>query len=222
MSRMKAAYGNEQAREIMIDGTPHVMIFPNLFIAEIQLFVIQPLAADDSVQHVTALQFKGAPDMNRRLRQQTMGSVGPAGFLLADNSEMYERMPSRRAGPQSRMDLPRPRRTPRTARRGRFQGRPRHRRSAVARHLAALSQPDGGAGDAVARKQRHAAERRVGFPLYGGALCQDEHQYEAWEALWTDDGVYWVPANGADIDPEQEMSIIYDNRSRIRLGSSNC
>ncbi len=74
----------------MIDGTPHVMIFPNLFIAEIQMFVIQPLGVDDSVQHVTALQFKGAPDLNRRLRQQTMGSVGPAGFLLADDSEMYE------------------------------------------------------------------------------------------------------------------------------------
>ena len=43
------------------------------------------------MQHVTALQFKGAPDMNRRLRQQTMGSVGPAGLLLADDSEMYER-----------------------------------------------------------------------------------------------------------------------------------
>src|SRR5438552_5612339 len=90
-SRMTAAYGDQQARQIMIDGVPHVMIFPNLFIAEIQMFVIQPLAVDDSVQHVTALQFKGAPDLNRRLRQQTMGSVGPAGFLLADDSEMYER-----------------------------------------------------------------------------------------------------------------------------------
>ncbi len=91
VAKMKAAHGDKQAREIMIDGTPHVMIFPNLFIAEIQLFVIQPLAVDDSVQHVTALQFKGAPDLNRRMRQQTMGSVGPAGFLLADDSEMYER-----------------------------------------------------------------------------------------------------------------------------------
>jgi fatty-acyl-CoA synthase len=88
---MKAAHGDQKAREIMVDGTPHVMIFPNLFIAEIQMFVIQPLAVDDSVQHVTALQFKGAPDMNRRLRQQTMGSVGPAGLLLADDSERYER-----------------------------------------------------------------------------------------------------------------------------------
>ncbi len=91
VSRMNAAYGEEKAREIMIDGTPHIMIFPNLFIAEIQLFVIQPLSVGETVQHVTALQFKGAPDLNRRMRQQTMGSVGPAGFLLADDAEMYER-----------------------------------------------------------------------------------------------------------------------------------
>jgi len=91
VSKMNAAYGEAKARKIMIDGTPHVMIFPNLFIAEIQMFVIQPLGVDDTVQHVTALQFKGAPDLNRRMRQQTMGSVGPAGFLLADDSEMYER-----------------------------------------------------------------------------------------------------------------------------------
>ncbi|WP_298431170.1 aromatic ring-hydroxylating dioxygenase subunit alpha [Ottowia sp.] len=91
VAKMNAAYGNEKARKIMIDGTPHIMIFPNLFIAEIQIFVIQPLAVNETVQHVTALQFKGAPDLNRRLRQQTMGSVGPAGFLLADDAEMYER-----------------------------------------------------------------------------------------------------------------------------------
>lgn len=91
VARMNAAYGEEKAREIMIEGTPHTMIFPNLFIAEIQMFVLQPLAVDETVQHVTALQFKGAPDLNRRMRQQTMGSVGPAGFLLADDTEMYER-----------------------------------------------------------------------------------------------------------------------------------
>lgn len=91
VSQMNHVYGDDIARKIMIDGTPHVMIFPNLFIAEIQMFVIQPLGVNDSVQHVTALQFKGAPDLNRRMRQQTMGSVGPAGFLLADDSEMYER-----------------------------------------------------------------------------------------------------------------------------------
>ena len=88
---MRAAYGPETADEIMINGSPHVMIFPNLFIAEIQLFQIQPLAVDRTVQHVTAIQFKDAPDLNRRLVTQCVGSVGPAGMLLADDAEMYER-----------------------------------------------------------------------------------------------------------------------------------
>ena len=91
VAQMEAAHGVDEARRIMIDGTPHTMIFPNLFIAEIQLFVLQPTAVDETVQHVTALQFKGADDLNKRMRQQTMGSVGPAGFLLADDAEMYER-----------------------------------------------------------------------------------------------------------------------------------
>lgn len=53
--------------------------------------------------------------------------------------------------------------------------------------------------------------------IYQEARFQDEHQYDDWEALWADDGVYWIPANGQGGDPEQEMSIIYDNRSRIAL-----
>lgn len=91
VAQMNLAYGEHHARRIMIDGMPHVMIFPNLFIAEIQIFVIQPVSVTESIQHVTAIQFKDSPEINRRLRQQTMGSVGPAGFLLADDTEMYER-----------------------------------------------------------------------------------------------------------------------------------
>jgi len=90
VAKMRETYG-EAADEILIDGSPHVMVFPNLFIAEIQLFVIEPVAVDETVQHVTAVQLKGAPDMNRRMLHQTIGSVGPAGLLLADDSEMYER-----------------------------------------------------------------------------------------------------------------------------------
>jgi 3-phenylpropionate/cinnamic acid dioxygenase small subunit len=59
--------------------------------------------------------------------------------------------------------------------------------------------------------------RQVEQFIYREARQQDEHRYAEWESLWTDDGVYWVPANGDDIDPEQQMSIIYDNRSRIGL-----
>jgi fatty-acyl-CoA synthase len=75
----------------MIEGAPHVMIFPNLFIAEIQVFNIQPLAVGECVQYATAVQLKGGEELNRRMISQSIGSVGPAGMLLADDTEMYER-----------------------------------------------------------------------------------------------------------------------------------
>jgi 3-phenylpropionate/cinnamic acid dioxygenase small subunit len=51
--------------------------------------------------------------------------------------------------------------------------------------------------------------------VYHEARLADEQLYAEWEALWTDDGVYWVPANADDIDPQRQMSIIFDNRARI-------
>ncbi len=105
-ARMKAAYGDQKAREITIDGTPHAMIFPNLFIAEIQMFEIQPLAVDDSVQHVTALQFKG-----RARHELASASSKPwAQFAPPDCRwrmipENARALPPRRAGAQSRMDF---------------------------------------------------------------------------------------------------------------------
>lgn len=65
-------------------------------------------------------------------------------------------------------------------------------------------------------EQRATLEDVTQF-IYREARLQDEHCYDEWESLWTDDGIYWVPANGDDGDPEQVMSIIYDNRSRIAL-----
>lgn len=50
--------------------------------------------------------------------------------------------------------------------------------------------------------------------LYREARYADESDYDAWEALWTDDALYWVPLASTD-DPSSTMSVIYDNRSRI-------
>ena len=50
--------------------------------------------------------------------------------------------------------------------------------------------------------------------LYREAQLADEHDYAGWEALWTDDGVYWVPAAGV-LDDATRMAIIHDNRRRI-------
>jgi 3-phenylpropionate/cinnamic acid dioxygenase small subunit len=57
----------------------------------------------------------------------------------------------------------------------------------------------------------------VGQFLYKEARLQDQNAYAQWESLWTDDGVYWIPANGDDLNPDTTMSILYDNRSRISL-----
>jgi 3-phenylpropionate/cinnamic acid dioxygenase small subunit len=51
--------------------------------------------------------------------------------------------------------------------------------------------------------------------LFREARLADENDYDGWEALWTDDAIYWVPAGGADIDPLTQVSVIYDNRNRI-------
>jgi benzoate/toluate 1,2-dioxygenase subunit beta len=51
--------------------------------------------------------------------------------------------------------------------------------------------------------------------LYREARLADEGDYDAWEALWTDDALYWVPITGEGGDPQQQMSVIYDNRNRI-------
>jgi phenylpropionate dioxygenase-like ring-hydroxylating dioxygenase large terminal subunit len=90
VARMREVHG-AAAEQILVEGAPHVMVFPNLFIAEIQVFVIQPVSAAECVQYSTAVQLKGAPELNRRMVSQSVGSVGPAGMLLADDTEMYER-----------------------------------------------------------------------------------------------------------------------------------
>ena len=52
--------------------------------------------------------------------------------------------------------------------------------------------------------------------LYREARLADTHDYDGWEALWTDDAIYWVPAGGESAeDPATQVSVLFDNRSRI-------
>jgi benzoate/toluate 1,2-dioxygenase subunit beta len=50
--------------------------------------------------------------------------------------------------------------------------------------------------------------------LYREARLADAHELDAWEALWTDDALYYVPIDDTT-DPMTSMSIIFDNRGRI-------
>lgn len=57
-------------------------------------------------------------------------------------------------------------------------------------------------------------QREIEKFVFTEARLADEARYDDWEALWTDDAVYWVPRR-ADQDPNYEVSHIYDNRMRI-------
>jgi 3-phenylpropionate/cinnamic acid dioxygenase small subunit len=59
------------------------------------------------------------------------------------------------------------------------------------------------------------SESDVAKFLYLEARLMDEHRYEEWLSLWADDGVYWVPNRHEDTDPTRQVSIIYDNRTKI-------
>src|SRR5277367_5087366 len=107
-------------------------------------------------------------------------------------------------------------------RRERFHRRRCHRRDRDAWFLATVQVTHGGAMTAAVRADaslgpvpedfdRHAVEQF----LYREARLADEGDYDGWEALWTDDALYWVPIDGEGGDPGRQMSVIYDNRRRI-------
>jgi benzoate/toluate 1,2-dioxygenase beta subunit len=51
--------------------------------------------------------------------------------------------------------------------------------------------------------------------LYREARLMDENAYDEWFALWTDDAMYWVPANEDDIDPLRHVSIVYEDKAHL-------
>lgn len=89
---LTAARGEEKAAKMLEAGPPHVMVFPNLFLAELSVHWFQPVAVDRTVQHATVAQFAGAETFNRRIIRKAEGTIGPAGLLQADDAEMYERV----------------------------------------------------------------------------------------------------------------------------------
>lgn len=46
--------------------------------------------------------------------------------------------------------------------------------------------------------------------LYREARLIDEKRWEEWEALFTEDGEYWVPATRGQPDPYHHVSLVYE------------
>jgi phenylpropionate dioxygenase-like ring-hydroxylating dioxygenase large terminal subunit len=93
------AYGEERARKLLQAGPPHAMIFPNLFLGEMNLAIVEPVAPAISVHHHTAVLLEGVDEaFNRRLLRQSEAALGPASFIVPDDAVTAERMQRAFAG----------------------------------------------------------------------------------------------------------------------------
>jgi phenylpropionate dioxygenase-like ring-hydroxylating dioxygenase large terminal subunit len=108
VASMTEAYGAADARRMLTEGPPHSVIFPNLFLGEMNVVIFQPLSAGRSVQWHTPLLLEGAPDsFNARIIRQSEASMGPSAFLLADDAVISERQQIALQGESAWLDLSR-------------------------------------------------------------------------------------------------------------------
>jgi phenylpropionate dioxygenase-like ring-hydroxylating dioxygenase large terminal subunit len=91
MAAMERRYGKDSASQRLFAGPPHAVIFPNLFLGEMNIVIFQPVRVDESVQWHTPLFLKGAPELNARLLRQSEGAMGPTSFLIPEDATIAAR-----------------------------------------------------------------------------------------------------------------------------------
>jgi phenylpropionate dioxygenase-like ring-hydroxylating dioxygenase large terminal subunit len=85
---LEGAYGPEQAHDALVVGPPHTLIWPNLFLAEMNVMFVEPQAPDRTIAYTTAVLIPGQDALNERTLRRSEGAMGPAGFLIADDGEI--------------------------------------------------------------------------------------------------------------------------------------
>ncbi len=92
IAQMKSAYGEDTGDRILRQGPPHAVIFPNLFLGEMNIVIFQPISANECVQWHTPMLLEDVPEeLNRRIIRNSEAAMGPSAFLLADDSVISER-----------------------------------------------------------------------------------------------------------------------------------
>jgi len=77
--------GPEAARRRFMEGPAHALIFPNLFLGETNIAIVQPLTVEECVHWHTPMFLKGAPQLNGRLLRMAEAGMGPASFLMPED-----------------------------------------------------------------------------------------------------------------------------------------
>jgi len=85
---LEKAHGPEKAHDVLVIGPSHTLIWPNLFLAEMNVMYVEPVATDETIAYTAAVIVPGQEKLNERTMRRSEGAMGPAGFLIADDGEI--------------------------------------------------------------------------------------------------------------------------------------
>jgi Ring hydroxylating alpha subunit (catalytic domain) len=167
--------GPEMTRRRIVQGPAHALIFPNLFLGETNIAIVEPVDVEACVHWHTPMFLSGVPRFNDRLLRMAEAGMGPASFLMPDDLIVAARnQVGLRARDRVAAAASRPQ--PRVRRRRGARRVPRHRRDDQSRALASLPRRDdrdpvtlGQAGDGGGRVARPRS-RRHGSPVAASSL----------------------------------------------------
>ncbi len=77
--------GPELARQRIMQGPAHALIFPNLFLGETNIAIVEPLGVEECVHWHTPMFWAGVPQFNGRLLRMAEAGMGPASFLMPED-----------------------------------------------------------------------------------------------------------------------------------------
>ena len=85
MAALERRDGVEVARRRIVEGPAHALIFPNLFLGETNVAIVEPLDVQTCVHWHTPMFWKGVPEFNGRLLRMAEAGMGPASFLMPED-----------------------------------------------------------------------------------------------------------------------------------------
>lgn len=88
VAALERAHGADKAHDALVVGPAHTLIWPNLFLAEMNVMYVEPIAVDRTIAYTTAVLIPGQDKLNERTLRRSEGAMGPAGFLIADDGEI--------------------------------------------------------------------------------------------------------------------------------------
>jgi nitrite reductase/ring-hydroxylating ferredoxin subunit len=83
--------GTDTARRRIFEGPAHALIFPNLFLGETNIAIVEPVNVEECVHWHTPMFLTGVPEFNSRLLRMAEAGMGPASFLMPEDLTVASR-----------------------------------------------------------------------------------------------------------------------------------